>query len=1286
LKKLIQTIVAALLFISVISAQQISTDVLNNHLPNGMIGGDPPEPEAMTQRFLNGFNAGDKFGYSVSNAGDVNGDGYDDIIVGAREWGGAKGRIYIYFGGSIFDSNPDVTISGAYIGAKFGHSVSGAGDLNGDGYDDVVIGAPYDDNFGTDAGAAYVYFGGSEMDTILDVSLYDYTTGNNFGNTVSTAGDVNGDGYSDLIISASHYSSSVGRAYIYYGGASMNNSVDVTLTGEAPNNYFGGAKTAGDVNGDGYDDVLVAAPYNSSGGSGSGRVYLYFGSQTMDNLPDLTLTGEASANYFGRSVSAAGDVNGDGYSDFLVTADGYSSWRGRAYLYYGGATVNDTADVIFTGTSIERFGISGSKAGDINGDGYSDILIGAWTNDVNGTDAGRAYIFTGGPQMDNIFDGIFTGENAYDNLGFSVGGGGDVNGDGIGDFLVGANNHNSATGKVYLYLNSLTGNDIADEILTGANSANFGAALAIGGDVNGDGYDDFIVGAPRYSSYAGRAYIYYGGQKVHQYSDLYMTGGAGERYGTAVAIVSDLNGDGADDFIVGAPYYNSQQGKIDIFFGGQSVDDIADITIINPITSGMFGMSISGAGDVNGDGFNDIIIGAGLSNNAYIYYGGSSMDNTADVTLSGYLENFGYSVSGCGDVNGDGYSDVVVGAEGYNSSQGRAYIYYGGINMDNSADVIMTGLGSADHFGCSVAGAGDVNADGYSDVIVGAYRMNVNDTGGMLIYFGGHNMDNQADIIRTGRQENSNFGQHVSTAGDVNNDGYSDVIIGDNAFDEALIYFGSENMSNSPDITMNYSTNYFGISVAGGGDLNNDGLSDYLVGDPDIGTVYGHVYVFLSTAPTIIPRITTIKDVPFDQGGYVNVNFVRSGYDAKGENNKITEYLIEMSNPPGINGFSWSQIGTVQPVQNNLYTFTAHTPNDSMTNNSGTYYFRVTARTSNPAEFWRSNIMSGHSVDNLAPLAPVSFYANLTGNNVHLGWQANTEGDLRDYHIYRNINPLTQNLTLIGTTTDTTFIDSSLTGGNLYYYVSAMDIHNNESPYSEDSITASISANIRVFLEGPYVGGQMSTFLNSSGFIPLNQPYNTAPWNYTGTESVTTVPANDWVLVELRSDLTTVADRRAAFIKNDGSLVELDGVSSIRFPNATTGDYYVVIIHRNHLSVMTAQKITISFSPVLYDMRSNPSNVYGTNAVKDLQDGNYGMVSGDANGNGQVQNNDSETFWAVQNGQSGYKEGDYNLNGQVQNNDRETYWVPNNGRGTQVPAGTYLIPGNKIDINTEVSK
>ncbi len=146
----------------------------------------------------------------------------------------------------------------------------------------------------------------------------------------------------------------------------------------------------------------------------------------------------------------------------------------------------------------------------------------------------------------------------------------------------------------------------------------------------------------------------------------------------------------------------------------------------------LFGNSVSNAGDVNNDGYDDVAVGAYSYNSytgrAYIYYGGNPMNDTADVTMmgEGTSNNFGYSVSDAGDVNHDGYMDVIVGADGYNSSTGRVYIYYGNSIMDSIADIIMTGEGTGNNFGRSVSGAGDVNNDGYPDVIVGASGYPVN--------------------------------------------------------------------------------------------------------------------------------------------------------------------------------------------------------------------------------------------------------------------------------------------------------------------------------------------------------------------------------------------------------------------------------------------------------------------------------------------------------------------------------------------------------------------------------
>ena len=188
----------------------------------------------------------------------------------------------------------------------------------------MIVGAPYNDAGGSDAGRAYIYFGGSSMDNIADVTLTGAAAGDQFGYSVSTAGDVNGDGYSDVIVGAMIMMPEElkqDRAYIYFGGSRMNNIADIILTGAAASDRFGtSVSTAGDVNGDGYTDVIVGAYDNDAGGTDAGRAYIYFGGASMNNIADVILTGAAAGDFFGGSVSTAGDVNGDGYADVIVGA------------------------------------------------------------------------------------------------------------------------------------------------------------------------------------------------------------------------------------------------------------------------------------------------------------------------------------------------------------------------------------------------------------------------------------------------------------------------------------------------------------------------------------------------------------------------------------------------------------------------------------------------------------------------------------------------------------------------------------------------------------------------------------------------------------------------------------------------------------------------------------------------------------------------------------------------------------------------------------------------------
>src|SRR5439155_1264922 len=270
-----------------------------------------------------------RFGYSVATAGDVNGDGYSDVIVGAYQFTNGQtfeGRAYIYLGSA---SGPATragwTAESDQATARVGRSVATAGDVNGDGYSDVIVGARDYNNGQTSQGRAYVYLGSASGPS----TTYAWNGESNqasalFGYSVATAGDVNGDGYSDVIVGAVLYDNGQadeGRAYVYLGSASGLAAAPAwTAESNQAGAQFGwSVATAGDVNGDGYSDVIVGAPYYDNPQTNAGRAFVYLGSSSglAPSYAWSDGTNQLSALY-GYSVATAGDVNGDGYSDIIV--------------------------------------------------------------------------------------------------------------------------------------------------------------------------------------------------------------------------------------------------------------------------------------------------------------------------------------------------------------------------------------------------------------------------------------------------------------------------------------------------------------------------------------------------------------------------------------------------------------------------------------------------------------------------------------------------------------------------------------------------------------------------------------------------------------------------------------------------------------------------------------------------------------------------------------------------------------------------------------------------------
>jgi lysophospholipase L1-like esterase len=218
------------------------------------------------------------------------------------------------------------------------------------------------------------------------------------------------------------------------------------------------------------------------------------------------------------------------------------------------------------------------------------------------------------------------------------------------------------------------------------------------------------------------------------------------------------------------------------------------------------------------------------------------------------------------------------------------------------------------------------------------------------------------------------------------------------------------------------------------------------------------------------------------------------------------------------------------------------------------------------------------------------------------------------------------------------------------------------------SYLPSAKANTKVWLEGAFSNDSMRTTLRTAGSIPLTQPYNTAPWSYAGSENVTSIPADvvDWVLIELRTGTaaSTKVATRAAFLKSNGSIVDLDGTSTVGFSSRAAGNYYVVIRHRNHLAVMSASTVSLSSSSALYDFTTSQSPAYGTDPMKQVGT-RYTMYAGDGNQSGIVTAADADAAYGVIN-TTGYNVDDVNLSGIVTAADANVVFG-NINKATQVP-------------------